>query len=228
MADLNCLAKILGVDEMMLENLDKVMSKKTGRVGVLEKIGQENEDVIENILGLLNSSNRSASHVKSVLRQTILNHEKQLLAFLEIIVGKNEFEKAAVLAKKIISSSQGLFLKKEKAIEILKKRPSQNLLIFLKASSIDEVLKNYDVMEIFSSLRFIETDEWMHKTFEEAYGGFTHEDFEKREIEIRVLSETWKDVAVKFVAKKHHNVSHLKEFGVIFINPIRENIPGKF
>jgi len=228
MADLKCLAKILGVEEMMLENLDKVMAEKSGKVGVLEKVGQENEKIIENILGLLNSNNRETSHVRSVLRQTILNHEKQLLFFLEIIEGKNEFEKAAVLAKKIISSSQGLFLKKEKAIEILKKRPSQNLLNFLKASNIDEVLKNYDVMEIFSSLRFIETDQWMHQTFEEAYGGFTPKDFEKREIEIKVLSETWKDVAVKFVAKKHHNVSHLKEFGVIFINPIRENIPGKF
>ena len=49
MEKLACLAKILGVDEMMLENLDKVMAKKTGKVGILEKVEQENEEVIENI-----------------------------------------------------------------------------------------------------------------------------------------------------------------------------------
>lgn len=228
MENLDCLAKILGVDRMMLENLDKVMAEKTGKFGVLEKVEQENEEIIENTLGSLNSSLRTAAHVKSVLRQTILNHEKQLLSFLEIIEGKNEFEKSAILVKKIVKCHGGLFLKKEKAIEILKKRPSQNLLNFLKVDSIDEVLQKYDVMEIFSSLRFIETDEWMHQTFEEAYSNITPKDFEKREMQIKVLSETWKEISAKFVAKKHHNVSHLKEFGVIFINPIRENIPGKF
>lgn len=35
-------------------------------------------------------------------------------------------------------------------------------------------------------------------------------------------------ISKKFVAKKHHNVSHLKEFGVIFLNPIKMDIPGKF
>jgi len=228
MEKLERLAKILNVDKMIMENLDKAMVEKTGKTGILEKIERENEEIIENTLGLLNSSLRTAPHVKSVLRQTILNHEKQLLSFLEIIKGNNEFEKIAVLAKRIVSEPQGLFLKKEKAEEILRKSPSQNLLNFLKAKNIDEVLKKYDVMEIFSSLRFIETDQWMHETFESAYGGFTPDDFEKRDIEIKVLSEIWKEISVKFVSKKHHNVSHLKEFGVVFINPIRENIPGEF
>jgi len=228
MADLECLAKILGVEEAMLENLDKVMAEKTGKAGVLIKIAEENEEIIDNTLGILNSGNRGACHVKSVLRQTILDHEQQVLGFLEIIEGKNKFVKAAVLAKKIIKSPVGFFLKKECIRQILRKRPSENLIKYLGASDIGEVLEKYDVTEIFSALRFIETDEWMHKTFEEAYGGFTPADFEEREIEIRVLSDVWMKIAEKFVAKKHHNVSHLKEFGVIFINPIQENIPGKF
>lgn len=82
-------------------------------------------------------------------------------------------------------------------------------------------------MESFSALRFVESDEWMHKTFEEAYGNFTANDFEERDIEVTVLGPEWHEIAKKFVAKKHHNVSHLKEFGVIFINPIKEDVPGK-
>ena len=42
------------------------------------------------------------------------------------------------------------------------------------------------------------------------------------------LEDRIKEIAQKYVAKKHHNVSHLKEFGVIFLNPIAEDIPGKF
>jgi len=68
----------------------------------------------------------------------------------------------------------------------------------------------------------------MHQTFEEVYSHFTPDDFEEREVEVRVLGPEWHDISEKFVAKKHHNLSHLKEFGVIFLNPINEDIPGKF
>jgi hypothetical protein len=91
-----------------------------------------------------------------------------------------------------------------------------------------EVLARYDVFEIWSALRFVESNEWMHQTFEKIYSNLSLNDFEKRDIQIKVLGEEWADLAQKFVAKKHHNVSHLKEFGVIFLNPITENIPGKF
>jgi len=67
----------------------------------------------------------------------------------------------------------------------------------------------------------------MHETFEKAYSVFTPDDFEERRIEVRVLGPQWREIAKKFVAKKHHNVGHLKEFGTIFLNPIQENIPGK-
>jgi len=224
----NYFSKVLGVDINMLENMEAMMIRKTGKLGVLERIVDENTRIVDATLKLLDSKDRSASHVKSVLRQTILNHEKEVLEGLKNAPGKTDFEKAAILAKKLVKVPCGFFLKKEKAKEILQKRPPENLLKYLKASNIDEVLNKFDVTEIFATLRFIESTEWMHETFEVAYSNFTAADFEKREIEIKVLSDVWIKIAEKFVAKKHHNVSHLKEFGVIFINPIKENIPGKF
>ena len=221
-------SKVLGVSEEMLEELEKTMIRKTGKLGVLERIVDENTRIVDSTLKLLDSKDRSASHVESVLRQTILNHEKKVLEILKNAPGETEFEKAAILAKKLVKFPNGFFLKKDKAREILEKRPPQNLLKYLKASNINEVLQKFDVTEIFATLRFIETTEWMHETFDVAYSDFTPADFEKREIEIKVLNNVWIKIAEKFVAKKHHNVSHLKEFGVIFINPIKENIPGKF
>ena len=222
------LSKILGVDPLLLENLDREMSKRLGGEGVLQRVVEENDKVINNTLNLLNSDLRSAAHVRSVLRQTVLRHEEELLDFLDIVEGRNEFEKAAVLASKIARVGSGYFLKKELAAEILKKRPPKNVLKYLGVATVEEALAKHDVAEIFSALRFIETNEWMHQTFDVAYSTFTSADFEERAIEVRVLGPEWREVAKRFIAKKHHNVSHLKEFGVIFLNPIRERIPGKF
>jgi len=223
------IAKILGVDRASLEAMDKVMREKTGRTGVIENLCDEDKKIIESVLDILNSQDEtSASHVRSILRKTIYMHEGYLLKYLSSIKGKNEFERAANLARKIARVERGFFLKKDRAEEILKKHRPENLLQYLKLKSVEEAIKKYDVTEIFSALRFVESDEWMHQTFDKAYSQFTPDDFEERNIEIKVLGPEWHEVSQKFVAKKHHNVSHLKEFGIVFLNPIRENIPGKF
>ncbi|MEK7630328.1 MAG: hypothetical protein AAB432_03035 [Patescibacteria group bacterium] len=228
MDGLNSLAKILRVDETFLEKLDREMAKRCGKTGVLEKIAAANIEIINQALNLLNSANRSADHVRSILRQTILNHEKHLMTFVDKMPGKTEFDKAAKLVKKIAKIDKGFFLKKKLAQQILEKSKPAELFKYLKVKTLAEALKTHDVTELFSALRFTESEEWMHKTFETAYSNFGANDFEEREIEIKVLGPEWKNVSEKFVAKKHHNVSHLKEFGVIFLNPISENIPGKF
>lgn len=222
------LAKILGVDKTMLENWDRLMSERIGRSGILEKAAEENSRRIVSTMKLLNlAENSSGQQIRSALRREIIKHEAQLRELLETVEGKDEFEKAAALVKRIATVGRGFFLKKEYAQEILKKRNPANLLGYLGLKSVDDLLSQYDVAEAFSALRFVESDEWMHQTFEEAYGNFTAADFEEREIEIKVLGSRWREVAEKFVAKKHHNVSHLKEFGVIFLNPIQQDVPGK-
>lgn len=228
MATVEQLAKILGVDAAMLEKLERTMEARTGRAGVLESIAERNAATMERTLGALNSNSRSAEHVKGVLRTAIVEHEKRLVSLVERENGASPFEKAASLAKKVTRSGNGFFLKKEIARAILRKRPPTHLLSYLGVKTIEEAFVGRDVTELFSALRFVESDEWMHETFDAAYGGFTVADFEERETEIRVLGPEWHEISQKFVAKKHHNVSHLKEFGVIFVNPIQEDIPGKF
>ena len=223
------ISKLLGVTPGTLENFTEVISKTTGKADVLEKISKENETIIAKALKEINSLElATGAHIRGELQKMIFFHEKQFLDFLESIEGANEFEKAAKLAKSLASVGKGFFLKKDLIKEIFLKRKPENLLKYLGYSMVEEMIQNVDLTEAFSALRFIESDEWMHKTFEEVYGNFTAEDFEEREIEIRTLSERWHDIGKKFVEKKHHNVSHLKEFGVIFLNPIKMDIPGKF
>ncbi len=222
------IARILGIDPVALEDLNEEMSEITGRSDVLHNLMDKNRTMVDTTLDVLDYKHKPAAEVREILRKTILHQEKQLMDFVSKLDGKDEFERAVAFAKKAASVDSGFFLKKELAKEILRKRRPENVLRCMKAAGVDDLLAKYDVTEIFSSLRFIESEEWMHKTFEEAYSGFTADDFEERKIEVKVLSPDWGDVAKEFVEKKHHNVSHLKEFGVIFLNPIKMDIPGKF
>ena len=222
------LSKILEVSPEFLAEIDREMANVTGKKNILDKVAEENEALINKTLGLLNTGERKSEHVRMILREVSFLHEKFFLEFLEIIEGKTRFEKAANIARKIAHVTRGIFLKKKLAEEFLLKREAPNLLNYLKCKNMEEVLARYDVFEVWSALRFVETNEWMHQTFDEIYKNLKPEDFEEREIQIKVLNEEWREIAEKFVEKKHHNVSHLKEFGIIFLNPIAENIPGKF
>ncbi len=223
------LAKILSVEPDFLATLEKEMTQRSGRSNVLGDIFEENQAAIKKVFAALHiSESAGAEEVKAALREATEHHEKELLTLFEETEGANEFEKAANLARRIAKIGKGFFLKKSFGADILRKSRPDNLLTFLGYSDVEELLQKHDVTEIFSALRFIETDAWMHGTFEKAYSTFTAADFEERPIEFSVLGPEWREVAKKFVEKKHHNVSHLKEFGVIFLNPIREDAPGKY
>lgn len=228
MDSIETLAEVLAVKPELLLDLDKDMTRRLGRSDVLKSVADENEAEIRKTLQDLDIKSRSAVEVRKGLQAAILADEAELLRYLEALPGKDKFEKAAHLARSIAKVGPGFFLKKEYAKEILRKRPPQELLNYLKVADVETLIANYDVTEVFSALRFVESEDWMHETFDAAYGQFTAADFEERAIEVRVLGPVWHDVGEKFAAKKHHNVSHLKEFGVIFLNPLEENMPGKF
>ncbi|MDP2629655.1 MAG: hypothetical protein Q8P45_03075 [Candidatus Harrisonbacteria bacterium] len=221
-------AAILGVDPGVLEKVDAQMQGRIGKNKALLRLRELNETHIHRFLPDLLPQRRNAEQVIAHVRRSVHEDEQELLDLVSTVRGKNQFEKAALLAQRMVKQKKGFFLKKEKGEEILRKRPPQNLLNFVGVDSVEKLLAKVDVAEAFSALRFIETQEWMHETFDAAYSEFTAEDFEERNIEIKVLGPEWKEVAKKFVAKKHHNVSHLKEFGVIFLNPIQEDAPGTF
>ncbi|HEX9722069.1 MAG TPA: hypothetical protein VGA53_02290 [Candidatus Paceibacterota bacterium] len=221
------LAEILGVDKKKLEELERVMVEK-GFAPALEKVVQENDELVERALKDLGVTSRNPENVTAALMAKAAESDEQLYKFLGLDPANLDFHKIAQTAREIATESEGWFLKKEYGRQILRERTPQATLDFLGYKDTEELLQKQDVTEIFSALRFLETDEWMHKTFEVAYTKFTPADFERRPIEIQVLGKQWEEVAKKYVAKKHHNVSHLKEFGVIFLNPIAQTERGKF
>ncbi|MDP3799859.1 MAG: hypothetical protein Q8Q90_00345 [bacterium] len=223
------IARILGITEKTLENTESLLCESTGKKDIIEKVFKENEKIIEETIAKLNTGeDRSADHIRGTLQKKIFQNEKSFLEFLNTVEGSSEFEKAANLSRILANVGKGFFLKKDFIKQIFLKRKPENLLKYLGYAAVEEIFEKENLLEAFSALRFVESNEWMHKTFDEAYSSFTKDDFEERDIEIKVLSPKWHDIAKKFVEKKHHNVSHLKEFGIIFLNPIAMDVPGKF
>jgi hypothetical protein len=218
------LAELLGVPGSLLETLDR----RCGRTNACESVVRENREAVAAALESLNAVGTSGPALEMCLREKVRTDEQELLRFLGESGGDGTFDRAATLARRIASVPKGFFLKRDFASRVLAERPPERILRYVNAASVTELLRRFDVLEVFAALRFTETDAWMHETFRTAYAALTPRDFEERDTEVRALGPTWKDAATQFIAHKHHNVSHLKEFGVIFINPIAEGTPGAF
>jgi hypothetical protein len=223
------LAKILRAKSETIMEMYRKMSALTRKTGVLDKIVKENEQRIGRTLDLLGCHDYRAENILRALLTRLQEDDRALYKLFKkpsgtTLVGmKTLFNFALELAH----IDQLFVLKREKAEEILRKNPPPNILKALKHKDIEELLKKEDLIEIFAALRFVETNEWMHKTFDETYKNLTVGDFEKKDVELRVLSGKWLKIAEKFVKKKYHNVSHLKELGVIFVIPLKIDTPGE-
>ena len=223
------LAKIFRTKTEVILDMEERMNKITGKTGVIDNLVKENEHRISRTLALLNCHDYRAEIVHRALITKLQEDDRALYKLFKKPSGtttkglKTLFNFALELA----NIDKLFVLKKEKAEEILRKNPPPNIMKALKYENIDELLKREDLIEVFSALRFVETNEWMHKAFDETYQNLTPDDFEKREVELRALSGKWMKVAEKFVGKKYHNISHLKELGVIFVIPLKIDTPGE-
>jgi hypothetical protein len=228
----NDLARILRVQPEVLLNLEKKLEKLTGKSGVMEKIAEENEILVGQTLKKLGLSedNRGAKSVYDALVGNIKNADERLYNFLDKPELPKMSGKCGKLCETVLALNKpqtGFFIKREKAVEMLGKFPPQNMLDFFGYKTAAELVEKEGLSSVFSALRFVQDTEWMHKFFDEAYNDLTADDFEEREVELKVLEPEWLNVAEKFLEKKYHNVSHLKEFGIIFIIPIPIDMPGE-
>lgn len=225
------LAKVLRISPGELLNLDQKMGMITGQKGVIEAIAAENEVLVARNLAELDLPlDSSAEEVYSALINRLIHLDKHLFELL----GKPDLMNMSVtcgkmceVAFQVFSPPKGLFIKKEKVVELLNKYKPDNLLKHFGYSSIDILVEKEGFASVVSALRFAQSQDWMHQFFDTAYDNLKPSDFEEREVEMKILEQKWLDVAEKFLAKKYHNVSHLKEFGVIFITPIKLDVPGE-
>ncbi len=223
-------AHILRTDKDYIYSVEKRLSQFTGKKGVFDRIIYENEVRIKDRLQKLGLS--EDAHAKEVYDALIGKVESHDVWLCER-TGSNkcsvpqDFLNAIAIAKKVLKIPKGYFIKMEKAAELLKKTPPTKIIAYLGYRTVEEMLAKEDIVEILAALRFVEGNEWLNKSFFPQYNSLTPADFEDRAVEVRVLSEKWAKFAKIFVMKKWHNVSHLKEFGILFVIPTSLGISGE-
>lgn len=218
------IASLLRTKEGVVLDLEEKMEGVTGRSGIMKKIAEENEVLVRKTLeefGL--SENSSAEEVHDALLNRLIFLDDRLF---ETLGRPNLCEEkgAQVLINKgreLVNKNRGFFLKEDKARELLMAVPPKNILKIFGYKDADELLASESLWEVYSALRFLEDASWMNERFLKNYEKLSIDDFEEREVKVIVLKNKWVQAAEKFMKKKYHNLSHLKELGVVFIVPVK-------
>ena len=128
------------------------------------------------------------------------------------------------LAKEIKPGEEkGFFLKEDKLRDFIFLNPPKNIIKELGYKDAKELLEKENIYHIFAALRFAENERWLNEFFMRPYHDLIPDNFEEREIKIEILPKKWAEIGEKFVVKKLHNISHLKEAGMIFVVPTSHN-----
>lgn len=230
-------SKILRIEPQALEDFTRLLEEKTGMQNVLQNLQQQNEERLKTAMDRMSIQSRSsAPEVLKGIDAWVGETEESLLAALgisEAPVTPEEFAQAGALfcnsAAALSGNQSGFFLKVEKARRVLEKYPPPAIMQALGYADVHDLLLKENLFEIWSALRFVESRSWMNEIFLPSFRELTATDFEERAIRLFVLPKKWIEISEKddqFVKKKYHNVSHLKEMGVIFIVPIEERARG--
>ncbi len=223
------IAKILRIEKQAVIDLEKDLNRITGKSNFIYALVEENEKLIDDSLDNLGlGRNSMALDVYDALVSKIESDDLRIFEFLKSpqLSNPKDCQRIVDLAKDISPKQKGFFLKKETAEGFLKAEPPRKVMKALGYSSMESMLAKEDLLEVYSGLRFLEDSEWLNNRFFKQYQNLKPSDFEEREIEVKVLGAQWMEAAEKFVEKKYHNISHLKELGVIFFIPIKLSFSG--
>lgn len=202
------------------------MERATGTKGVADKIYEENQRLVKEKMGILGVSLEKGD--SQFIQFELIKKAREADASFAKFLGYPDFSEQAGcqnLIDKVVQTAKvggGYFLKEEKMKGFLVLNPPKNILNSLGYKTVHEMLEKEDIYEVFAALRFVENERWLNEIFFRPFNDLTAESFEQRPIKVKVLSEKWTQIGEKFVGKKLHNISHLKEMGLIFLIPMKK------
>ncbi|HTP57234.1 MAG TPA: hypothetical protein VMJ72_03120 [Candidatus Paceibacterota bacterium] len=228
---INRLAHMMRTPPAVLLGLERKMDELTGQEGVMEDIVRANDIVVEQTMSGLGLTHLDgAETVRAALIERLGHLDVELYTMLgkpDLSVMSEACRKLCETVLRVYTPPRGMFMKRDHAASLLEKYPPHNLLEHFGYTNVRELLDREGFASVMASLRFTQTEEWMHQFFDVGYRALTPDDFEDRDVELVILDAKWAAVAEKFLKKKYHNVSHLKEYGIIFIIPIKLDTPGE-
>jgi len=225
------LAKLLRTEPETIIKLEKKMNRVTGKKDVIQKIVKENDELIKQRLkqlGLKRNCSAEEIYLK-LIEKAKFNDQALFKHFREpefsTVTGCRTLINAT---KELTNDLTGLYLTEEKARQLLKLNPPKNIMSALGyGNDIKKMLAKENIFEIFCALRFVEEEKWLNGVFFKPYQYLKKEDFERRKIKVLVLSRRWLGIGQRFLGKKLHHMSHLKEMGVVFVIPTENHGIGE-
>jgi hypothetical protein len=226
------ISELLGATEPMFSIAVKQLEQASGKPGVdvrltAEIIGQVHQKTSDLRLDPKDTTGKELYH--ALLHRFKLDDEH-----LAKLIGGPDSEDVRDLLPRMKAAAENAnvskkcwVLKKSVAKDFLRKTPPPNIMKIMGYRSIESLLKNENIFEIYGALRFAESPKWLND-FDANYTNLKPSDFEEREIEIVTMpAERWADIAEPFVHKKRHNITHVKEMGIILMLPINiDKMPG--
>ena len=206
-----------------LEQLEDASGRKGADVKLLSEIIEKSHRIMKE-LGL-DPADTNGPEFYGALLNRIAVHDEHLARQ----IGGTEPDNVDQMLPLIAKAVEGIdmprdcwVLKKHIAKDFLRKMPPKGIMQRLGYSDVAEMLKKENLGEIYGALRFAEKPDWLRE-FNKKYERLTPSDFETRPIEvIQMPKERWGDIAAHFIQKKRHNITHLKELGVILMLPMQQ------
>jgi hypothetical protein len=228
----NLLSELLAADEPLFTMAVKQLEEASGNPGmdvrlISELIAKTHAKMRQ--LGL-DAKDTTGPELYQALINRIKEHDKHLAKH----IGGNRpdnVQRLLPLIKNVIDNTDmprsAWVLRRSVARRMLRENPPVVVMKHLNYTSVDSMIKRDNLFEIYGAMRFAESSAWLKK-FNASYKKLLPSDFEVRDIEIiQMDKKRWGDIAEEFVKKKRHNITHLKELGVILMLPTKlEKLPG--
>lgn len=192
----------------------EIYEKATDRI---RKLGLDPSDSTgkEVYRALLNKVAHNDVHLAKTIGSPDAEDVQKLIPLMKKAVDDIDIDKACWVLKKSVAK------------DMLRNMPPPNIMKHLGYRSVDSMLKNENLYEVYGALRFAEGPEWLTE-FNAKYKQLTPSDFTQRTIEIVIMPhDRWAELCANFVHKKKHNITHLKELGIILMLPVKhKKMPG--
>ncbi|MEX0748712.1 MAG: hypothetical protein WD467_03655 [Candidatus Saccharimonadales bacterium] len=176
----------------------------------------------------LDPADTTGPELYRTLVNTVATHDEHLARELGGVNTSDIREMVPLIVKRIEQLDiprDGWFLKHEVAEQMLLRMPPKTIMAKLGYTSAKQMMKEENLYEIYGALRFAEKADWLNE-YNQQYETLTASDFEPRRIEVvQFDADKWGDIASHFIEKKLHNITHLKELGVIMTMPVLGSQP---
>jgi hypothetical protein len=223
---MSVIGKFLEAKEPLLDHAMAQLEAETGKKGVDVRLAADiAETAARHIKRLGLSPDCSGPELYHALIKQVAEHDEHLA----YEIGGKDPSDLREMIPLIVKAAEaaplpkdGWFMKEDKAKAMLKAHPPLAVMERLGYHLVSQLLEKENIYELMLSLRFAEDADWLN-TFDGFYHDLKATDFEPRAIQVVPFDPAkWGDIAVHFIAKKRHNITHSKEMGAIAIMPMTE------